>query len=93
MNSPHLTPALELDTALIEFSSKLLSKGLPTSVNSAEDLDAIIAAASVEVKDLEFWQFYVLDATKERSSVLDALKKGSTKAWDGPPLRESPSLK
>ncbi|KAH8832592.1 glycoside hydrolase family 13 protein [Flagelloscypha sp. PMI_526] len=86
-NSPHLTPALELDTALISLSSQLALKGLPTQINSDHDLDAIMGAVSEAIRGLNFWQYYVLDVTRERASVRSALEtKDAVEAWSGQPV-------
>ncbi|CCM02450.1 uncharacterized protein FIBRA_04549 [Fibroporia radiculosa] len=81
-NTPHLTPALELDDAMIRFSSLLLSNGLPTIVNSQEDVDKLINGFRDYIKDLNTWQYYVLDVTKERAAVKAALDHGQVATWD-----------
>lgn len=78
-NSPHLTPAWELDSAMIKLSGKLASLGLPTAVNSQSDLDRIASAIHSTVDDLQLWQFYVLNVDAEKEAVGSA----SLKAWDG----------
>ncbi|KAI0792141.1 glycoside hydrolase family 13 protein [Abortiporus biennis] len=84
LNSPHLTPALELDTAMIEFSASLKSLGLPDTVKSSEDAETLINAFRDFLKKRNLWQFYVLDVTRERQAVKDALSKGAAKSWTGP---------
>ncbi|ODQ64254.1 glycogen debranching enzyme [Nadsonia fulvescens var. elongata DSM 6958] len=89
--APHLTSALALDTALLKFSNKLKSAGLPTELRSTGDLDRIIDAIKVYVigGNLKLWEFYVLDV----DSILEQLLK----AWEncsanrGPPLADIPS--
>jgi glycogen debranching enzyme len=83
-NSPHLTSAFELDSAVIQFSDSLIAKGLPTEINSETDLAVIIDALSDTLKALELWQFYVLDVQRERDNIKTALRSGSYKAWSGP---------
>ncbi|KAJ7281772.1 glycoside hydrolase family 13 protein [Mycena rebaudengoi] len=85
-NSPHLTPALELDTAIIQLSSDLATKGLPTSVTNQQDLEKLTNAFETVVKDLNLWQYYVLDVTREKDSVKSALSSGKVVSWDGPPV-------
>ncbi|KAF8631846.1 hypothetical protein AX15_002119 [Amanita polypyramis BW_CC] len=85
-NTPHLTPAFELDSAIINFSCSLSSKQLPTSVKSEEDLDTLISAFETYVRDLKLWQFYVLDVARERDSVKRALQSNDITPWDGPEL-------
>ncbi|KAG5721186.1 Glycogen debranching enzyme [Termitomyces sp. T112] len=83
-NSPHLTPALELDTAMIEFSDNLETKGLPTSVNSEADITTLLNAFSSVTEELNLWQYYVLDTSRERQAVRDALTSGKYVPWSGP---------
>ena len=83
-NMPHLSPALELDNALIDFSSNLASNGFPTNVLSHSDLDTLLCALKSKIKDeLQLWQYYVLDRARERSSVL-AVPIKDIPPWTGP---------
>lgn len=82
-NTPHLSPALEIDDLIIEFSASLQSKGLPTSIASASDVDILIGALRDELTKLKLWQYYVLDIVKERQAVKDALAKGDITPWSG----------
>jgi glycogen debranching enzyme len=83
-----------LDSAIINFSSALSSKGLPTIIESEKDLDLIISAFEQVVRDLNLWQFYVLDVSKERSSIKAALQSKDVTIWDGPEIvgRSVPEL-
>ncbi|KAI3619877.1 glycogen debranching enzyme [Moniliophthora roreri] len=82
-NSPHLTPALELDTAMITFSSTLSSKGLPNFIKSEDDLDTLMNAFQDVVKGLNLWQYYVLDTAREKDSIKVALSSNRVTAWSG----------
>ncbi|KAF8074817.1 glycoside hydrolase family 13 protein [Lyophyllum atratum] len=86
-NSPHLTPALEFDTAMLDFSGSLSVKGLPTSVDSEAHITALINAFSAVTEGLNFWQYYVLDPTRERKAVKDALASGMYGTWLGPDIK------
>jgi len=86
-NSPHLTPALELDSAILKFSSTLAANGLPTVVSSDKDLDILIAALEKVVKGLNLWQYYVLDPAREKETVKSALSSGKITPWDGPSVK------
>ena len=86
-NSPHLTPALELDSAIIQFSSSLTARALPTQITSETDLAVLISAFSDVVKDLELWQFYVLNVQQEREYIGTALRSGTYQAWTGPDVK------
>ncbi|KAF7796344.1 hypothetical protein EIP86_007521 [Pleurotus ostreatoroseus] len=82
-NTPHLTPALELDDAMIQFSVSLEAKGLPTTVKSSQDIDVLMSAFEDYVKGLDFWQYYVLDVKAERESVKAALSQNKFTTWEG----------
>jgi len=84
VNSPHLTPALELDTAILEFSATLQKRGLPIKVSSAADVDTLMSALTEHLKSLDFWQYYVLDVKAERESAKAALSTNKVIPWDGP---------
>ena len=91
-NFPHLTPALELDDAIIEFSGTLESKGLPTEMRSSADIDAVVNGLRDYLKRLDFWQYYVLDVQQEKDAIGKALAAGVATAWAGPDIRgKSPS--
>ncbi|KAI0731152.1 glycoside hydrolase family 13 protein [Earliella scabrosa] len=82
-NTPHLTPALELDTAMLEFSGILQSVGLPTTVSSEQDIAQLVDAFDGYLKERNMWQYYVLDVKRERAAVKEALEKGDVTPWDG----------
>ena len=86
-NSPHLTPALELDTAILNFSISLQKRGLPIQVTSAADVDTLMHSLTWYLKSLDFWQYYVLDVKAERESVKEALSTDDVIPWDGPDLK------
>lgn len=81
-NTPHLTPALELDNAMVDFSKSLAEKHLPTVISSNEDIDMLLGAFREEIKALKFWQYYVLDGAKEKEVIKEALP--SAPVWSGP---------
>ncbi|KII87207.1 glycoside hydrolase family 13 protein [Plicaturopsis crispa FD-325 SS-3] len=85
-NTPHLAPALELDTAMIEFSASLRTRGLPVLVKSQRDVDALIASFNVRMHELELWQYYVLDVKAEKAAVKKAISTGAVEPWKGAAL-------
>ncbi|KAH7914817.1 glycoside hydrolase family 13 protein [Hygrophoropsis aurantiaca] len=90
-NSPHLMPAYELDTAIIEFSDSLASKGLPTRITSKGDVDDIIGAFEDFIKPRNMWQYYVLDVDAEKASLKTALSRDIV-PWTGAAISgKSPS--
>lgn len=86
-NTPHLTPALELDSAILEFSASLNENDLPTTICSDHDLHVIMSAFEKTVKGLNLWQYYVLDTVREKDSVKTAITSGKVEPWSGPNVR------
>ncbi|CAA7267401.1 unnamed protein product [Cyclocybe aegerita] len=86
-NTPHLAPALELDSAIVEFSGSLVSNGLPTTVSSEDDINVLMNAFEKVVRGLSLWQYYVLDTTREKDSVKAALASGKIEPWSGPTVK------
>ncbi|KAG8949849.1 hypothetical protein FRC04_008152 [Tulasnella sp. 424] len=83
-NSAHLTPALELDDAIMDFSEKVGERGLPTTVTSEADLKTLIDALKEDIKALNLWQYYVIDVISEKEAVKAVLASGTPAPWDGP---------
>ncbi|KAJ2927810.1 hypothetical protein H1R20_g9280, partial [Candolleomyces eurysporus] len=83
-NTPHLTPALELDSAILDFSASLASKDLPTAIESNDDLTIIMDDFEKTVRSLHLWQYYVIDVAREKDSVKASLNSGKVKPWTGP---------
>lgn len=84
-NSPHLAPALELDTAMIEFSSTLAAKGLPTRISTMDDLDKVMISFADVFDSLRLWEYYVLNVEAEKEAVKKAISSSSTTipTWTG----------
>jgi glycogen debranching enzyme len=80
-NTPHLKPAFELDTAIIEFSASLAPNGLPTHVTSSEDIDTLLSALSSSLAALNLWQYYVLDVQREKSAIKKILLSSAVPPW------------
>ncbi|KAF9525972.1 glycoside hydrolase family 13 protein [Crepidotus variabilis] len=89
-NTPHLAPALELDTAIIEFSSKLAANGLPSKVSSEQDLNVIISAFEKTIRGLDLWQYYVVDPAREKETIKAALASGEIEVWRGSHIKGKP---
>ncbi|RIB00968.1 glycoside hydrolase family 13 protein [Gigaspora rosea] len=76
VNSPHLTPAYELDTALLDYSENLSSLGYKSHVESEEDLKAIMEGVKQHViSKIRLWEFYVIDVKEALSEFHAALDK------------------
>ncbi|ORZ07829.1 glycogen debranching enzyme [Absidia repens] len=64
-NSPHLIPAYELDTALIALSGELDQHGLKSNIETAADVDPIIAYIQQHtIPDLKLYEYKVIDVAK-----------------------------
>lgn len=75
--APHLQPAYELDSAFLQYSSKLASLGLPTHLNNEGDLARIMDGAKTHViSGIKLWEFYVLDADKDAAATTSAWMEG-----------------
>ncbi|CDS12463.1 hypothetical protein LRAMOSA04657 [Lichtheimia ramosa] len=62
-NSPHLVPAYELDTALLELSKSIDLYGLPKRLETKQDVDNVMS----HIKDhifppLKLWEYDIVDA-------------------------------
>jgi glycogen debranching enzyme len=80
-NSPHLIPAYQLDSALLEFSSTLRQLGYPTSINSIDDLLKIMEGIKTHVLGgLRLWEFYIIEATPTVSSITAKWRKREIKS-------------
>lgn len=68
--APHLKSAIELDTALLEFSDKLDELDLPTEVKSPEDISVLIDGIQNHVLGpLNLWQYYVFNKAETLSEI------------------------
>ena len=76
--APWLEPALELDSALLDFGNDLDKYGLPTVVNSMADLLSIMDGVKKHVlNDLKLWEYYTVEVNQNAQAVVGAWEKGS----------------
>ncbi|ORX48579.1 glycogen debranching enzyme [Hesseltinella vesiculosa] len=62
VNSPHLVPAYELDTALIELSGQMEQHGLAAQITSTKDIDTIMTYIRQHVlPDLRLYEFKIIN--------------------------------
>lgn len=74
INSPHLEPALELDSAFLELSDTLVEKCLPNLIQSEVDLDKIMHFIEHDtLPKLKLWEYYVIG--------VDLVSAEFSKAW------------
>ncbi|KIX00179.1 glycogen debranching enzyme [Rhinocladiella mackenziei CBS 650.93] len=82
--APWLESALVLDNALLDYSDKLESLGLPTVFNYVSDLERSVAGIKEHVIDkIRLWEYFVCDVKSDTQAVIDAWKQGSTKLPPG----------
>ncbi len=75
--APWLESALELDDALLEFGNELASYNLPTTLESVNDLDNVIAGVKEHViEPLKLWQYFVVDVTRNAENSVTAWSQG-----------------
>ena len=87
VNSPHLTPALELDSAVLELSAKLAERGLPTTISSEADLATLRIALDQVINDLRLYEYYAVDVAAHKQALETALGgKAKATEWKGPAL-------
>lgn len=77
--APHLTAAIELDAALLDFSSKLKSLGYPDELNNIDDLLKIMDGIKDHVlSPLKLWEFYVVNIR----AIIQQLRSYLQKNWN-----------
>jgi glycogen debranching enzyme len=82
-NSPHLFPALELDTALLDLSASLSTHGLPTAISSDSDISLVIEHLRDSVlPSLRLWECYVVDVARAKGDFGEAWSSGEKAATD-----------
>jgi glycogen debranching enzyme len=76
--APWLISALELDTKLLEFSRDLKILGLPTTLESVDDLLKIMDGIKEHViAKVRLWEYYVIDVERDADAVVEAWTQGS----------------
>ncbi|PGH10622.1 glycogen debranching enzyme [Helicocarpus griseus UAMH5409] len=76
--APWLESAVELDTALLAYSSQLKKLGLPVEFRAVEDLLAVMNGLRIHVIDkIRLWEFYVVDVQGGVEGAVEAYVKGN----------------
>ncbi|KAI9796133.1 MAG: hypothetical protein M1833_006471 [Piccolia ochrophora] len=82
--APWLESALQLDTALLEFSKQLKDLSLPTTVASIEDLKILSNGIKTNViYKLDLWQYYVVDVAGAADAAMKAWAEGDVITLEG----------
>ncbi|KAL8822075.1 MAG: hypothetical protein Q9191_007183 [Dirinaria sp. TL-2023a] len=75
--APYLEPALELDNALLQYGKDLGSLGLPTSIDTLDELNRCIDGIKPYVLGkLRLWEYYIVDVVTDARLAVDAWVKG-----------------
>lgn len=82
--APWLESALELDTALLKFSSDLEKLGLPTTLKTIDDLEKLMAGVKTHVlSKLRLWEYYVVHVERNAKAAVEAWTAGKITFPDG----------
>lgn len=74
--APHLNPAIDLDTSLLEFSANLRTLGYPTYLNSVNDIGNIMDGIKKHViTPINLWEYYVINVADVREKTLAVWKQ------------------
>jgi glycogen debranching enzyme len=82
--APHLRPALELDSALLQFGKNLPKFGLPTKFENEGDLLRVMEGVKSEVlAKQKLWEYYVVDVERDTNAILQTWIAGQARFPDG----------
>ena len=74
---------MELENALLELTDRLPALGLPTDLNSSDDLDKLIPHIKSAIDGARLWEYYVFDVQASVKAVASSLDAKSVKTWIG----------
>ncbi|KAL1895883.1 bifunctional 4-alpha-glucanotransferase/amylo-alpha-1,6-glucosidase [Sporothrix stenoceras] len=75
--APHLEAAYLLDTKLLDLGDRLSELGLPTDLQSTDDLVKIMDAIKKEcVAGIRLWEYYVLDVELDAANAAESWTNG-----------------
>ena len=81
--APWLEAPCELDTALLKLSRDLSQLGLPTTLESVNDLNKIMESVKVRcIGGMKLWEFYVLNVDRDCQAAVDAWTEGRLASGD-----------
>ncbi|GAA6000015.1 bifunctional 4-alpha-glucanotransferase/amylo-alpha-1,6-glucosidase [Rhodotorula paludigena] len=79
-SSPHLTGAVELDSALLDLSANLSALKLPTTISSPADLDAIMSHIEHQtLPALKLYEYYAIDVAGQKDRFRSAWSASNAK--------------
>ena len=78
--APHLEPALELDSALLQYGRDLGSLGLPSSISTMDELERCVGGIKEHVlRKIRLWEYYVVDVGNSARAGVEAWAAGKVK--------------
>lgn len=81
--APWLESAVELDTALFEFSGKFDALELPKDIESKEDILKIMNSLETHViGKIRLWEYFVVDVKKNAEQIIEAWAKKDVGEYD-----------
>ena len=82
--APWLESALELDNALLKFGNKLRGLGLPTVLETVDDLLRVMDGVKTHVIGaLRLWEYYTVDVERDSEAVVNKWIEGTTSSVEG----------
>jgi glycogen debranching enzyme len=74
--APHLEPALVLDSALLDFGSKMESLGYPTTLKTSDDLLKVMEGIKEHcIAKTKLWEYYVCNVEQDSNAAVQAWRK------------------
>ncbi|KAL6708669.1 bifunctional 4-alpha-glucanotransferase/amylo-alpha-1,6-glucosidase [Coniothyrium glycines] len=78
--APWLRPALELDTALLQYGKDLSKYDLPTTFSSEGDLLKVMDGVKTHVlSKCKLWEYYVISVERDSNAIMQAWISGQAK--------------
>lgn len=91
ITAPHLTSAIQLDKALIDFSVNLKKYGYPAELKNIDDLFKIMDGIKVHVLgSLKLWEYYVLNVQDTIESIENSWDEVVLQPTDSQLFKQNP---
>jgi glycogen debranching enzyme len=82
--APWLRPALDLDTELLKYSKELKALGLPTKLDSLDDLLKVMDGVKTRVlARTKLWEYYIVNVKRDTEAILQAWIAGQATFPEG----------
>ncbi|KAF2456675.1 hypothetical protein BDY21DRAFT_345776 [Lineolata rhizophorae] len=84
LTAPWLESALELEDALLKYSSELRALGKPTTIKTVDDLLDVMDGIKIQcIAAIRLWEYYILDIDKTSETIVSAWVAGDVTIPDG----------